>query len=99
MTLQASRKKLAEVLPPVVVGILIIAGWEALCRIFAVPSYLVPTPSLIARTFVVNAPALLHALLITLRVTFTALALSILIGTAIAFLFVQSPIVERSLFP
>jgi NitT/TauT family transport system permease protein len=94
-----TRKKIADALPPLIVGILILAGWELSCRILAVPSYLVPTPSLIAKTFVLNAPALLHALLITLRVTFTALALSILIGTAIAFVFVQSPIVERSLFP
>ena len=44
-------------------------------------------------------PALLHSLMVTLRVTFMALALSIVIGTAIAFLFVQSPIIERSFFP
>ena len=55
--------------------------------------------SLIAKTFVLNAPALLHSLWITLRVTFIALALSTAIGTAIAFMFVQSPIVERSFFP
>jgi NitT/TauT family transport system permease protein len=99
MTLAASRKRIADALPPLVVGVLILAGWEAGCRLFAVPSYLVPTPSLIAKTLVLNAPALLHALMVTLRVTFTALALSIVIGTAIAFLFVQSPIVERSFFP
>ena len=99
MTLEAGKKKIADALPPLIVGILIIAGWEACCRIFAVPSYLVPTPSLIAETFGRDAPALLHSLSVTLRVTFTALALSIVIGTAIAFLFVQSPIVERSFFP
>jgi len=42
---------------------------------------------------------LLHSLWVTLRVTLVALALSITIGTAIAFLFVQSPIIERSFFP
>jgi NitT/TauT family transport system permease protein len=99
MTLSASGKKIADVLPPLMVGILILAGWEACCRIFAVPSYLVPSPSLIAKTFVLNAPALLHSLWITLRVTFIALALSIVIGTAIAFLFVQNPLIERSFFP
>jgi NitT/TauT family transport system permease protein len=99
MSLLTTKKKLADVLPPVVVGVLIVAGWEACCHVFAVPSYLVPTPSLIAKTFVLNAPALLHSLMVTLRVTFTALALSIVIGTTIAFLFVQSPIIERSFFP
>jgi NitT/TauT family transport system permease protein len=97
--LSASGKKISDILPPVVVGVLVLAGWEGCCRIFAIPSYLVPTPSEIALTFVADAPALLHALMITLRVTFIALALSISIGTAIAFLFVQSPIIERSFFP
>jgi NitT/TauT family transport system permease protein len=99
MTFLATKKKITDVLPPVVVGILIIAGWEACCRVFDVPSYLVPTPSLIAKTLVVDAPALLHSLTVTLRVTFIALALSIVIGSTIAFLFVQSPLIERSFFP
>ena len=99
MTLSATGKRIADILPPLVVGVLFLAGWEACCWAFHVPSYLVPAPSLIAKTFVLNAPALLHSLWITLRVTFIALALSIVIGTAIAFMFVQSPIVERSFFP
>lgn len=99
MTLSASRKKLADALPPLLVGILILAGWEAWCRIFSVPSYLVPSPLLIGKTFILNAPPLLHSLWVTLRVTFIALALSVVIGTAVAFLFVQSPIIERSFFP
>ena len=94
-----SGKKVADALPPVVVGVLFLAGWEACCRIFHVPSYLVPAPTLIAKTFIANAPALLHSLWVTLRVTLIALALSIVIGTATAFLFVQSPIIERSFFP
>jgi NitT/TauT family transport system permease protein len=99
MTYSASGKRIADALPPLVVGILILIGWEACCRIFAIPSYLIPAPSLVAKTFVTNAPALTHSLWVTLRVTFIALGLSIGIGTAIAFLFVQSPIIERSFFP
>jgi NitT/TauT family transport system permease protein len=92
-------KRIADALPPVVVGVALLAGWEAACRLFAIPSYLVPSPSLIGETFVANAPALLHSLTVTLRVTLIALALSVAIGTAIAFIFVQSPIIERSFFP
>jgi NitT/TauT family transport system permease protein len=93
------RKKIADVAPPLVVGVLMLGGWEATCRAFAIPSYLLPSPSEIATSFVEDAPALLHALWITLRVTFIALALSVVIGTAVAFMFVQSPIIERSFFP
>jgi NitT/TauT family transport system permease protein len=99
MSLSANGKKLADSLPPLVVGIVMLAVWEACCRIFDVPSYLFPAPTLVAKTFIANAPALLHSLWVTLRVTFIALALSVGIGTLIAFLFVQSPIIERSFFP
>jgi NitT/TauT family transport system permease protein len=98
-TRTAGGKLFADVAPPLVVGILFLAGWEACCRAFAIPSYLVPAPSLIATTFVSDAPSLLHALWVTMRVTLIALALAITLGTAIAFLFVQSPIIERSFFP
>src|SRR6202166_746924 len=99
MSLSASGKRIADLLPPLVVGILVLAGWEACCWIFRIPSYLVPSPSLIATTFVSDAPSLLHALWVTMRVTLIALTLAITLGTAIAFLFVQSPIIERSFFP
>jgi NitT/TauT family transport system permease protein len=99
MALAANRKKIADALPPLMVGILILAGWEASCRVFAVPSYLLPAPSDIVHSFVAGAPVLMHSLLFTLRITFIALGLSITIGAAIAFLFVQSPIIERSFFP
>jgi NitT/TauT family transport system permease protein len=96
---QSASNKIAEIVPPLVVGIVFLAGWEGLCRGLAIPSYLVPMPSLIAQTLVADAPALLHALWVTLRVTLIALTLAVTIGATIAFLFVQSPIIERSFFP
>src|SRR5262249_50718621 len=99
MMASAGRRKIADVAPPLVVGVLVIAGWEAACRVFAIPSYLFPSPSLIASTLVADAPTLLHALWVTLRVTLIALALATVIGATIAFVFVQSPIIERSFFP
>jgi NitT/TauT family transport system permease protein len=94
-----ARDRLLVILPPIVVGIIILTLWEVLCRLFAVPSYLFPAPSVIARSLVDGAPGLLYALWMTLRVTLIALALSIVIGTLVAFIFVQSPIIERSFFP
>jgi NitT/TauT family transport system permease protein len=99
MTSATLRKAIIAKLPPLIVGVLVISGWEAFCRIFSVPSYLFPTPSIIATTFLHDAPTLTHALWITLRVTLIALSLSVVIGATVAFLFVQSPIIERSFFP
>jgi NitT/TauT family transport system permease protein len=99
MTMTPDRKIIGDLAPPIVVGVLVIAGWETACRAANIPSYLFPTPSLITTTFIADAPALLHSLWITLRVTLIALALAVSIGSALAFLFVQSPIIERSFFP
>jgi NitT/TauT family transport system permease protein len=93
------RERFLLILPPIAVGILILAAWEVLCRVFAVPSYLFPAPSVILQSLIDGAPELAYALWMTVRVTLIALGLSIVIGTMIAFIFVQSPIIERSFFP
>jgi NitT/TauT family transport system permease protein len=86
-------------LAPAVVGLLFLLGWELLIRMFDTPFYIVPSPLLVARTLVHDAPLLFGALLVTLRITGLALLLSVALGVAIAFLFVQSRAIEVSLFP
>lgn len=86
-------------LPPLLVGILVLGLWEAACRGFAIPEYLFPAPSVIAASLVQNGPDLLRALWSTLRVTLIAFALSTVLGTLVAFLFVQSRFIERGFFP
>ena len=81
MTRSVGIRTMSDIASPFVVGIVFLAGWEAACRAFAIPSYLVPAPSLIAQTFLGDAPTLLHALWITLRVTLIAFALAVSIGT------------------
>ena len=44
--------KTSRILLPVLTGILIIAGWEALVRIADLPPYLLPAPSRIAQRLV-----------------------------------------------
>jgi NitT/TauT family transport system permease protein len=46
-----------------------------------------------------DAPLLFGSLLATLKVTLLAFALATMLGVAIALLFVQSPLIEASLFP
>jgi NitT/TauT family transport system permease protein len=93
------RAKIAFVLPPIIVGIVILAGWQLACDLLAIPAYLFPAPSIIAKALVSDAPSLLFALWQTTRVTLIALALSTVLGALIAFVFVQSPIIERGFFP
>lgn len=95
-----ARKEIAmRIVAPLIVGLLVLAAWEAFCRAGNIPAYLFPAPSAIAQTFAKDAPTLLMALLMTLKVTFQAFFFAIVIGTLMAFVFVQSKAVELSLFP
>jgi NitT/TauT family transport system permease protein len=84
---------------PAAVGVLFVLAWAFLVKAFDTPFYIVPSPVLVARTLVHDAPLLFAALLVTLRITGLALALSVSLGVLIAFLFVQSRAIEVSLFP
>ncbi len=84
---------------PVIVGVVILVVWQGACTYWEVPKYLFPTPSDIAESLVDNWPVLLHGLWSTLKVTLMAFAASVIVGTLIAFLFVQSRLIELSLMP
>jgi NitT/TauT family transport system permease protein len=84
---------------PVTVGIVVLALWEITCRAAHIPAYLFPKPSEIAASLVAQWPLLVHALWSTVFVTLEAFALSVILGTLIAFVFVQSKLIEISLFP
>ena len=84
---------------PAVVGVAFLLLWEGLVRAFNVPFYLVPSPFLVLSTLVRDAPLLLGSLLVTLKITALALLLAVVLGVAVAFLFVQNRLLERSLFP
>jgi NitT/TauT family transport system permease protein len=88
-----------SIVAPTLVGIALIAVWEIACRVGGVPVYLFPKPSDIAATFWSDGPTLLGALGSTLRVALQAFVAAIIVGTLVAFLFVQSPLIEKGLFP
>jgi NitT/TauT family transport system permease protein len=84
---------------PIAVGILVVLVWHALVKAFDVPKYIVPAPLLVAETLVTDWELLFRSLLITLKITFGAFFMAVLIGTTVAFLFVQSRWIEVSFFP
>jgi NitT/TauT family transport system permease protein len=90
---------LVKILAPLVVGLLFLAAWEAVVRIEDIPRYILPGPLLIAETLWTDGASLSSSLLVTLRITFAALAAAIVIGSAIALLFARSRVLEISLFP
>jgi NitT/TauT family transport system permease protein len=95
----AQSETFMTIAAPLAVGVIIIVIWEIACRGLRVPSFLFPTPSDIAAKLTSDWPTLLGALGMTLRVALQAFFVAIVIGTLIAFLFVQSRVIEMSFFP
>src|SRR5467141_1446626 len=95
----AQSETAMTVAAPLAVGVLAVALWEIACRAFNVPIFLLPKPSDIAATLASDWPTLLAALGMTLRIALQAFFAAIVIGTLIAFLFVQSRAIEMSFFP
>ncbi len=91
--------KTSRILLPVLTGILIIAGWEALVRIADLPPYLLPAPSRIAQRLVEDWAVLWASLLVTLNIALLALLAAVLGGGLLAILFAQSRTLAASLFP
>jgi len=94
-----TNPKFLRVAAPFMIGVVLLLAWQLICMALQVPVYLVPTPSVIARTLVADWGLLSDSLLVTLKITFMAFVLSVLLGVAIAFVFVQSRFIEVSLFP
>jgi len=99
MRIKPDMEWLWRLVAPILTGIVLVAAWEATCRGFAIPSYLFPAPSDVAQSFREHLPILLASLGSTVVVTLEAFGLAVLIGTLIAFLFVQSRFAEIALFP
>jgi NitT/TauT family transport system permease protein len=88
-----------KIVLPLVVFAAAIAAWEAIVRIEGVPPYILPAPSLIARTLVADWSLLSGSLLTTLGTTLAGLVLAVLGGVVLAVLLSLSRIVEYSLYP
>ncbi len=84
---------------PIALGLVVLVVWEIVCTVLKVPVYLVPTPTAVFATLIEDWGILSSSLMITLKITFLAFALAVVLGVAAAFLFVQSRVMEVSLFP
>src|SRR5437899_13001785 len=88
-----------RILAPLGVGVALLALWELVVKVNAIPPYILPGPVAIAESLWADGPSLLGSLLITLRVTLAAFAAAAILGGAIAVLFSLSRVLELSLFP
>ena len=88
-----------RLLLPIVLGLLVLAAWEAIVRAAAIPPYVLPAPSAIGLAFVANFASLMASAWTTLSITLLAFVLALLGGVGLAVLFLQSRLIENALYP
>jgi NitT/TauT family transport system permease protein len=94
-----ARPRVQRVLVPAIVAAILLLMWQAVVVICKVPAYLVPSPGLTFITLVQDWSSLGLALWFTMKITVLSFALSIVIGVLLAFVFVQSRLIETAFFP
>lgn len=85
---------------PAITLALILPFWEFICRVFDVPAYIFPSPSVIYQAFVdVSFDRWAIHLWATLKVALLGFALSMLISIPLAMLMVNSKYLSKTLYP
>ncbi|MBF5056137.1 ABC transporter permease [Alcanivorax sp. 521-1] len=85
---------------PLIAALILLLIWEIGCRLLAVPSYLLPTPSAIVQgAFQVSLDSWLTHIWATLRVSLQGYALAVLIGIPLAVALANSRLLSRTLYP
>ena len=78
---------------------LFLVVWELLIHAFDIKWYLLPPPTMIIDSIYSNFFSLMSSLAITLKVTLTALAMSVIISLCVAIIFYFSRIIEKTMMP
>ncbi|HEV7276237.1 MAG TPA: ABC transporter permease [Devosiaceae bacterium] len=95
----SGSEKFLRIAVPVGMLVLAILTWHLFVIINEVPHYILPSPADVAASLYTDWGVLYPALLVTLRITFTALILALVGGVVLAIVLVQSRWVELALFP
>jgi NitT/TauT family transport system permease protein len=95
----STNEKILRVAVPVMALTLAILAWHLLITINGIPKYILPGPVDVAIALFTDSATLWPALLVTVRITFIALALALVGGVGLAIILVQSRILELALFP
>jgi NitT/TauT family transport system permease protein len=79
--------------------VLLLGIWEAMCRLFDVPAWLLPSPSKILIEGYEILPILPAHLMATLFAVLGGFALSIAVGVPLAIMITYSPVLRRVIYP
>lgn len=93
------KGRFLQKLLPFIVFFAALLTWELTVRINQIPHYILPAPTLIAKTLWDNLGSLMTSWVYTMKITFGALVLAVVGGVALAMLFALNKWVELCLFP
>src|SRR5206468_2872853 len=82
----------------IMLGVAIVA-WQIFVTARNVPTYILPSPLRVMEALINDWGVLGPALLVTLKITFSALALALAGGLLLAILFAESKWIELALYP
>ena len=86
-------------LAPIITFLLLLCAWELTVSFQNIPKYILPAPTNILDSLLINYSDLLRSTFITFRITLFAFIIASFLTIFIAILFSQSKIIEISLYP
>ena len=92
-------KRYLSFLAPILTFILLLCSWELIVSFKNIPKYILPAPTDIFSSILLNYEDLLLSTFITFRITLLAFFIASFLAISIAILFSQSKIIELSLYP
>ncbi len=92
-------KRYLSFLAPIFTFILLLCSWELIVYFKNIPKYILPAPTDIFSSILLNYEDLLLSTFITFRITLLAFFIASFLAIFIAVLFSQSKIIELSLYP
>ena len=92
-------KRFLSFVAPIFTFILLLCSWELVVSFQNIPKYILPAPTDIFSSILLNYEDLLLSTFITFRITILAFLIASFLAIFIAILFSQSKIIELSLYP
>ena len=95
----SAAERILRIAIPVSMVLLAIALWQLHITVNEVPRYIMPAPGDVAMALYNDWDTLFPSLLVTIRITFLALAIALVGGVGLAIILVQSKWIELAIFP
>jgi len=94
-----NAKRALSALTPVAVIVLMLIVWEAVCRVFSIPIFVLPPPSAVAVTLVKDFPGIWFNAQQTLITTILGFAVAVVVGMALGVIVGSSRLAYQGLYP